>query len=655
MEQAQRELTLRGLLLGAALTLVFTAANVFLGLRVGLTFSTSIPAAVISMAALKAFRSAGILENNIVQTVASAAGTLSSVIFVLPGLIMVGWWAHFPFWQSALICASGGLIGVMFSIPLRRALVTGSDLPFPEGCAAAEVLKVGAGDAADLGGPAEAKAGFSVLLLGSIVSASFALLTAMKLTADEASTWFRIAGTNAATGIGAGLSFALAGVGHLVGISVGMAMLLGMVIAFGIATPALTAMQATPGAAIDAASGVWGHQVRFIGAGVIGVAAIWTLGGLIMPIVRGLAESAASSRTRRTGGGLSLPVEERDMPIAIVGAITAALVIPVAGLLFYFAGTGPLAPFALRLTAIGTIYIFLGGILVASVCGYMAGLIGASNSPVSGLAILAVLGAALLLAIGIAPSVGADAVPQMIAFALFVTAILLCAATIANDNLQDLKTGQLVGATPWKQQAALMLGAVGGALTIPPVLNLLNTAYGFGAAGTGHAHPLPAPQAVLISSLAKGVLNHDLDWAMIGIGALLGLMLITLDAALGRAGKLRLSPLAVGLGIYLPAATTLPTVIGAVIGLFWERRHAGETTRRMGVLMASGLIVGESLFGVVVAALIVVTGSPTPLAIVGDGFHDAAMWGGALLFAALLAFCYRRTTQVASRAAMPPS
>jgi putative OPT family oligopeptide transporter len=647
LDQAQRELTLRGLVLGAALTFVFTAANVFLGLRVGLTFSTSIPAAVISMAALKAFRSAGILENNIVQTVASAAGTLSSVIFVLPGLVMIGWWAHFPFWQSALICASGGLIGVMFSIPLRRALVTGSDLPFPEGCAAAEVLRIGAGDASDLGGPAEAKAGFAVLLLGSIVSALFALLTAMKLTADEASVWFRVAGTNAASGIGVGLSFALAGVGHLVGISVGMAMLLGMVIAFGVATPVLTVIQATPGAAIDAATGVWAHQVRFIGAGVIGIAAIWTLGGLFMPILRGLAESAASSKARKAGGGLSLPVEERDMPIAIVGMITAALIVPVAGLLFHFAGTGPLAPFALRLTVIGTIYIFVGGILVASVCGYMAGLIGASNSPVSGLAILAVLGAALLLVIGVAPFVGSGAVPQMIAFALFVTAILLCAATIANDNLQDLKTGQLVGATPWKQQVALMLGVVGGALTIPPVLDLLNNAYGFGAISPAHPHPLPAPQAVLVSALAKGVLGHDLDWTMVGIGALIGIALIVLDAMLGRSGKLRLSPLAVGLGIYLPMTATLPTVIGSVIGHRWEKRHPAPAAQRMGVLMASGLIVGESLFGVIVAALIVVTGSPTPLAVAGDGFHDVAMWGGTVLFAVLLAFCYSRTTKVA--------
>jgi putative OPT family oligopeptide transporter len=647
-----KELTPRGLALGVALTLLFTAANVFLGLRVGLTFSTSIPAAVISMAALKAFRSSGILENNIVQTVASAAGTLSSIIFVLPGLIMIGWWADFPFWQSALICASGGLLGVMFSIPLRRALVTGSDLPFPEGCAAAEVLKVGAGEMPGEtaeAGAAEAKAGLGAILFGSGVSSLFALLTAMKLTAEEAATWFHLGIGNAATGVYAGLSFALFGVGHLVGLSVGIAMLLGLVIGFGMATPFLTWLHATPGLAEEAALGVWSHEVRFIGAGVIGVAALWTLGRLLVPILRGLADAAASSRARKSGGSAALPVEERDMPVAFVGAITLALLVPVAALLAHFALSGPLAPYAVRLTITGTLYVIVGTVIVASVCGYMAGLIGASNSPLSGIGILAVLGAALLLVVGVAPLVGADAVPQMVAFALFTTAIIFSAATIANDNLQDLKTGQLVGATPWKQQVALMVGVVAGAVTIPPVLDLLNQAYGFGAASTAHPHPLPAPQAVLITALARGVLGHDLDWSLIGVGGLIGAALIAIDAAMGRAGRLRLPPLAVGIGIYLPMSATLPVVIGAVIGHWWDGRNPAPAARRIGVLMASGLIVGESLFGVAVAGLIVATGSSTPLAVVGPGFHDIAMAGGTLLFIALLTLCYRHATKVGRR------
>ncbi|WP_019831745.1 OPT family oligopeptide transporter [Sphingomonas sp. PR090111-T3T-6A] len=640
-----KELTIGALVLGVLLTLIFTAANVFLGLRVGLTFATSIPAAVISMAVLKALRQSGILQNNIVQTVASAAGTLGSIIFVLPGLVMVGWWADFPFWQSFLICATGGLLGVMFSIPLRRALVTGSDLPFPEGCAAAEVLKVG--DGTDEGGVEESKAGLVAILYGSGVSALFALLTAMRLTAEEAFAWFRVG--PAATGVDFGLSFALMGVGHLVGLSVGAAMLLGLGIGFGVATPFLTWLHATPGAAADAALSVWSGEVRFIGAGVIGVAALWTLGRLVAPIVRGLREAAASSRARKGNSGAILPVEERDMPVPIVGAITGALLIPTLGLLYHFAGSGPLAPFAWPLAIGGTLYVYLAGIIVASVCGYMAGLIGASNSPLSGVGILAIVGAALLLAIGVAPFVPRAAAPQMVAFALFATSIIFSAATISNDNLQDLKTGQLVGATPWKQQVALVVGVIAGAVTIPPVLNLLGDAYGFGNPTAAHPSPLPAPQALLISALARGVLAHDLDWSLIGIGAVIGLALIALDGMLGRMGKLRLPPLGVGIGIYLPMSATLPVIIGAFIGHWWEKKNPSPAAQRIGVLMASGLIVGESLFGVAHAIPISITRLPKPLAVVGDGFETTAMVGGTLLFVAMLVLCYRKATRLGAQ------
>jgi putative OPT family oligopeptide transporter len=639
----RRELTVGAIVLGVALTFVFTAANIFLGLRVGLTFATSIPAAVISMAVLKALGGSGVLENNITQTIASAAGTLASIIFVMPGLVMIGWWADFPFWQSFLICATGGLLGVMFSIPLRRALVTGSDLPFPEGCAAAEVLEVGSADG-DEGNPAESRAGLVAILWGSAVSALYALLTAMRLAADEAAVWWRMGPT--ATGIDFGLSFALAGVGHLVGLSVGAALLFGLTLGFWVFTPALAWWHGTPGAAEAVALGTWSHDVRFIGAGVIGVAALWSLGTLVAPIVRGLREAAASSRARKGGG--DLPVEERDMPIAIVGAITAALLVPVAGLLWQFSHVGPVAPAQWTLTLGGTVYVYIASIITASVCGYMAGLIGASNSPVSGLGILSVLGAALLLAVTVAPQLPMSASQQLVAFALFSTSIVFAAATIANDNLQDLKTGQLIGATPWKQQAALMIGVIAGAATVPPVLNLLGQAYGFGTATAAHPEPLPAPQAVLISTLAKGVLAHDLDWGLIGAGAVIGALLIALDALLGRMGKLRLPALAVGIGIYLPMSATAAVVIGAFIGHLWEKRHTAPAQQRIGVLMASGLIVGESIFGVIHAIPISITQNPKPLAVVGDGFATPATIGGAILYAVLLWLSYRRITRLGS-------
>jgi putative OPT family oligopeptide transporter len=298
------------------------------------------------------------------------------------------------------------------------------------------------------------------------------------------------------------------------------------------------------------------------------------------------------------------------------------------------------------------LYVILVGAFIAAVCGYMAGLIGASNSPVSGVGILAILVASVMLGVTVAPMVDAAATAQLVAYALFATAIVFSIATISNDNLQDLKTGQLVGATPWRQQVALVAGVVFGSLVIPPVLSLLNQAYGF--AGTPGAGPnaLPAPQAALISALAKGVLGGDLDWSLIGIGAGLGVAVIAIDELLGRARKLRLPPLAVGIGIYLPMGTTMAVVVGAVLGWFYDRNaerrsRDPEAAKRMGVLMATGLIVGESLFGVALAGLVVGSGSDTPLAVAGDGFGTVAAVGGTIAFAALLAWLYRRSARAA--------
>ena len=627
------ELTLRALLLGAAITLLFTAANVYLGLRVGLTFATSIPAAVISMALLRMAKSAGILENNIVQTVASAAGTLSAVIFVVPGLVMVGWWAEIPFWQTFAICATGGLLGVLFSVPLRRALVTGTDLPFPEGVAAAEVLKVGIQSRE---GTAESKAGLRMLGLGTALSAGYAILGGMKLVALEAAAFWRV-GT-AAMGTSFGFSLALVGAGHLVGLSVGLAMFAGLVIAFFMATPWLTAMQLTAGPAAEAALDVWAHQVRFVGAGVIGITALYALAKLVAPIAKGLAEAAAASKARKAGGH-GLPVEEQDLPVGIVGGGALLLLVPIGILLADFLRTTPLAGSTALLVGGALLFVLVIAAFVAAVCGYMAGLIGASNSPLSGVGILAIIAATLLLV----PIATQATQAPLVAFALFVTAIVFASATIANDNLQDLKTGQLVGATPWKQQVALMLGVLAGAVVIPPILELLNKAYGFaGVPGANPATALGAPQAQLISALAKGVLARDLDWSLIGAGGVLGVVLIAIDGALGKAGRMRLPPLAVGLGIYLPGSSTLAVTLGSIVGHAFERRNRDEGTRRTGVLLASGLIVGESLFGVALAGLIVATGSGSPIAIVGEGFAGWATLIGLAVFAAFIALAYSR-------------
>jgi putative OPT family oligopeptide transporter len=642
-----KELTLRGLVLGVLITAVFTAANIFFGLKAGLTFATSIPAAVISMAVLRGAKGSTIQENNIVQTVASAAGTLGSIIFVLPGLVMIGWWNGFPYWTSFIICALGGILGVMYSIPLRRALVTHSDLPYPEGVACAEVLKVGAkGEGVhDPSDAAASSAGLMSIMVGSVSSALFALVIATQLFASDVAGYFRVGGKSSVSGYDFSLSFALFAVGHLVGLWTGIAMFVGVLIAWAGAVPYLSSQLPITGTIEAFATGVWSHQVRFLGAGAIAIAAFWSLIKLVRPVTSGLASAMAASRVRRAGQASSLPLTEQDIPIGIVAAITAACMLPIAWLLGSIATESGLSS-QLALLVIGSVaYIALMSFFVAAVCGYMAGLIGASNSPLSGVGIVVVVGAALLLALVAKPLLPPSAGPALVAFSLFITAVIFAAATISNDNLQDLKTGQLVDATPWRQQVALLVGVVAGAAVIPPILDLLQKAYGFaGAPGADPAHALPAPQAALFSALAKGVIQGDLDWRLMGIGAIVGAVCVLIDEVLKRSSKASMPPLGVGMGIYLPMSTTLIIVVGAVVGWMYDRRadHTANPgrTKQLGVLLASGMIVGESLLGVILAAVVVFSGKDAPLAVVGAGFADAAVWIGGIAFIASIVALY---------------
>jgi len=637
-----KELTIRGLLLGVLITVGFTAANVYLGLKVGLTIASSIPAAVISMAVLKAVKDATILEHNIVQTVASAAGTLSAIIFVLPGLVIVGWWTGFPFWQSFLICLSGGVLGVLFTIPLRRALVTNSDLPYPEGVAAAEVLKVGSGTrdgAKDETG--EASEGLKAVILGSVASAGLAIVTSTRIAAAEVAGTFGIGNTGASSGYTAAWSLALLGAGHLVGLSVGMAMLAGFVIAWGIAVPVLTSLgHAADGVSLAAyTTGIWRTQVRFIGAGAIAVASVYTLLKLAKPVIGGLVSTLAASKAVATGDDT-----DRDMAPGWIVALTIASLAVSGWLAFTFARATVLSADAVMLTLIAVPFVLLVGFVIAAVCGFMAGLIGASNSPVSGVGILSIVICASILVLAITPTEANRT--ALVAFALFITAIVFAGATIANDNLQDLKTGQLVGASPMRQQVALIVGVAAGAAVIPPVLNLLAKAYGFaGAANIGVVapNPLPAPQATLISALAQGVIGGNLEWKMIGIGLLVGVALIIMDTLLGAMKQLRIPPMAVGIGIYLPMSATFAVVVGAVVSHWYDGRvkNASHPARaaRLGTLVASGLIVGESLWGVINAGLIVAFNTDAPIGLVPESFAPAP-WLGVLGFVGSIVWLY---------------
>ncbi len=643
----QKELTVRGLILGVLITLVFTAANVFFGLKAGLTFSTSIPAAVISMAVLRGFKGVTIQENNIVQTVASAAGTLSSIIFVLPGLVMIGWWSGFPYWTSTLVCALGGILGVMYSIPLRRALVTQSDLPYPEGVACAEVLKVGGGAEAQADAVEDARAGLLAVVWGSVISSVFALVVATRIFASDLVAYFRL-GARSVSGFDLLFSFALFGIGHLVGLWVGVAMGVGALIAWLWGVPHYSALSDSQAAVAVLAHDTWSHQVRFIGAGAILVASLWTLARLIGPVYGGMRSTMAAARARRAGSESSLPRTEQDMSVGTIGLLMLICLAPVPLLLVKFDSSGVLSGHMAALVIGGMIYIVLVSFFVSSVCGYMAGLIGSSNSPLSGIGILAVLGASLLLAFGVRSSLPAGGEHALVAFALFVTAIIFAVATIANNNLQDLKTGQLVDATPWKQQVALIIGVIAGAVIIPPILDLLNHAYGFaGAPGPHREHALPAPQAGLMSALAQGVLENNVDWSLIEVGAGIGAAIIVIDALLRRfTPSAHLSPLAVGLGIYLPTQSTLMVVVGAVAGWYFDRRADRRANpmrvKQLGVLLASGLIVGEGLIGVLIAALVAFSGKDFPLSLVSDHFADNdAVIIGTATFAVVVLLMYR--------------
>jgi putative OPT family oligopeptide transporter len=648
--RTETELTLRGLILGGVLTVVFTAANVYFGLKAGLTFSTSIPAVVISMALLRWWGNSTAQENNIVQTVASTAGTLSSIIFVLPGFIMIGWWTGFPYWQSVAICAAGGILGVMYSIPLRRALVTQSDLPYPEGTACAKVIKVGAGDVADKDSVESTGKGLKAVLMGSLVSALFLVMVQTRLFLGDVAHSFRLGGSPQArvSGFDFALSMALFGIGHLVGITCGLAMFVGALIGWGWGVPHFSALHPVAGDAGELAGATWSHYVRYVGAGAIAVSAIWTLLKLVKPVIGGLKAAMASSRARKEGKGDTLARTEHDIPVNQVGLVALLCVLPIAWLLWNFATGAGLGAHALLLTIGGIFIVVVVGFLVSTVCGYMAGLIGASNSPLSGIGILVVATTALFLVLTVKSSLPAEMGNALVAYALFVTAVVFNVAAIANNNLQDLKTGQLVDATPSKQQWALVIGVIASALVIPPVLDLVNKAYGFAGAPGATTHTLPAPQAGLISALAQAVIQNDPEkWQLMGWGALIGALIIAFDWMLSKTTKsMRLPPLAVGLGIYLPTSATLMVTVGAVAGWWFDRRAdrtaRPEATKQLGVLLASGLIVGESVLAVIFTALVAFTNNQFPIGVVGDSFTTASEWLGGIAFALVLLLLYRR-------------
>lgn len=638
-----KELTVRGIILGALITVIFTASNVYLGLKVGVTFASSIPAAVISMAVLKFFKDSSILENNMVQTQASSAGTLSSVIFVLPGLLMMGYWQDFPFWQTMLICAAGGTLGVLFTIPLRRAMVVNSNLPYPEGVAAAEILKAG--------NHADGDSGVKDIAYGGVLAGLVAFLTnGLRVMADGASAWIQTG--KAAFQLPMGFSLALLGAGYLIGIVGGIAMLIGVILTWGVAVPYFTMSEdiAADASLIDSAMTVWKTKVRYIGVGTIGIAAIWTLLILMKPMIEGMVHSFRMLKGGQEASEHRIDIDLSPKTMIYILIATVALIVIS---LHHFIAAAPISPeLSILLVVVCTFLAVFIGFFVAAASGYMAGLVGSSSSPISGIGIISVIVISLVLvSIGNASGLfeTVDGQKFLTALTLFTASIVIITACISNDNLQDLKTGLLVEATPWRQQVALIIGCFVGALVIAPVLEILYHAYGFSGAlprpDMDPSQALSAPQATLMTAISQGIFTNKLEWTYILTGVGLGAVLITIDAFLKKVSNkvFSLPVIAVGIGIYLPPSINTPVIVGAFLAWIMARhiaklgnKEVSAKAERFGTLFSAGLIVGESLMGVILAFIIAASvttgGSEAPLSLNLENWDTIGEWFGLIVF-----------------------
>jgi putative OPT family oligopeptide transporter len=641
------EITVKAVVLGFALSALLAGANAYLGLKVGITVSASIPAAVISMAVLRMFRESNILENNIVQTAASAGESLAAgVIFTFPALIMLGYWDAFEYFPTMILALSGGVLGVLFTIPLRRALIVETQLKFPEGVATAEVLKAGT----------EGGSGVWDIAAAGFAGAGLKLAQSGLKIASETYSGAASIGSSV-FGFGSNLSVALLAVGYIVGVNIAVLVFAGGLISWLFGIPIYTAfadpetLQAIGGGAegYDLALAVWSQRIRYMGVGAMATGGLWALISLVGPIRDGIRSSLAAVAHSRSGEAIEIPRTERDTPFNYVLVGTLAMSIPIFLIFLLVVDADALGiSRSLHLTTIvvGVFFAIVAGFVFASVAGYMAGLVGSSNNPISGVTIATILAISLILLVLLGSQIdfGTDTVQATAAAAtaVLVGAVVANAAAIAGDNMQDLKAGRIVGATPYKQQIMQVVGVVAGALAIAPILQLLFQAYGLGGvfprAGMDPTEALQAPQATLMASVADGVFNRNLPWDLIWIGAGIAVALIVLDKILeAKESSFRTPVLAVAVGIYLPLELTVAIFIGGMIALGAKRYFKGirarlgdayeETVKRAerrGLLFSSGLITGEALVGILLAIPFAAAQSTDVIAIAPEGFDAFA-------------------------------
>tara|TARA_B100000700_G_scaffold33042_1_gene31714 strand:+ start:3787 stop:5634 length:1848 start_codon:yes stop_codon:yes gene_type:complete len=582
----KNEITFKAILLGIILSMLLSGAMAYLGLFAGMTVSASIPAAVLSMGILALFKKSNILENNLVQTAASAGESLAAgVIFTIPALILMGYWQSFDYLEVAKISAIGGIIGVMFTVPLRRAFILVAKLQYPEGIATAEVLK--AGEKARAISDNKSSSGLKMILMSSLAGGL------MKLSELGFSMWNVVLEKainfgNVIFGLGTNLSPALLSVGFIVGRNIGILVVCGGLISWGIAIPIYSSLYGFEGDPLNAAYSIWNSKIRYLGVGAMVVGGIWSLIKLFNPLIIGIKDSLQAIKGLNT----STPKEEQDIPINFVGIVLLIMLIPVFLLyLNIIQSTG----IAILLTFILIIF----GFLFSAVAAYMAGVVGSSNNPISGVTIATILFSSLLLFF----LLGADSNSGS-AGAIMIGAIVCCAAAIGGDNLQDLKTGYIVGATPWKQQIMQIIGVLSASVVLGVVLDILHTAYTIGSPS------LSAPQATLMKSVADGVFKGNLPWDFVYFGAAIAVIIILLDIRQEKRGsEFRIPVLAVAVGIYLPIELTVPIFIGGMINHLAKNTGTSTSSEENGLLLASGLITGETLMAIFIALPIFLTGN----------------------------------------------
>lgn len=618
------EITLKAVLLGIILSVILAGANAYLGLFAGMTVSASIPAAVISMGVLRLFRQSNILENNIVQTAASAGESLAAgVIFTLPALIVMKFWTTFNYWETTIIAALGGIIGVLFTIPIRRALIIEEDLQFPEGVATAQVLKTG-----EKGG-----SGIIRIVQAGLLGAMFKFgETGLRLWSGVVEVGSRVGSSIAY--FGSNLSPALVSVGYIVGINIAVLVFFGGAINWLIAIPIYASshpwpvIDGHPLSAVEWAGQIWSTKTRFLGVGAMVVGGLWALVNLRGSILNGIRSSLATYRKGKKLNSEEIPREERDTPIRWVGIGLLISLLPIFAVYTYV--TQSIGP-----SIVMAVVMLIAGFLFSSVAAYMAGLVGSSNNPISGVTIATILFSSILLLalMGTGSTVGPAA-------AIMVGAVVACAAAIGGDNLQDLKAGHIVGATPWKQQVMQMVGVISAAIVLGPVLILIEKAYGIGIPTAEHPDPLPAPQAGLMESVAKGVFERNLPWGIIITGMIIAIIVIILDKFQeNRGSSFRLPVLAVAVGIYLPFELSVPIFTGGLISWIVNKSRGGiQIEGGSGLLFASGLITGEALVGILMAIPIVLAADKNVLAIVEE---PLGTWPGLILLAVVVYLLYR--------------